>query len=367
VGGARNRVSGEAVVSGRRSSRLTTGGARVDRVGAKLLPRAIAVGEVTQGPASPLPTTRPLTGGNSAGHLAKASGAIRSPECARKGATSGRKAAPAGDCGCGAAELGHSWSCSWIVSIAEVDRRCPASFVRARRARGARTLPGHPSREQRVVNGPRKPAPRGQARRTVTGSHPIPGMDCPASFTGRWISREHLPAEGVSGRRKQSPLTRRRWRRSSADAKRMAAPTVVRRACVTGGVRGRSCSDAAPENGASLRAPAGAPTRFPPRGGQRGNGQCARERPKLAPRRQAWVSRGRIVARRSGATRITASPTERAEVGGVAVAFTSCENYPLGSRTMTRMLVSNVGCRSWREAPSSFHRGPREGAEAGRG
>jgi len=147
----------------------------------------------------------------------------------------------------------------------------------------------------------------------------------------------------------------------------MAAPTVVRRACVTGGVRGRSCSDAAPENGASLRAPAGAPTRFPPRGGQRGNGQCARERPKLAPRRQAWVSRGRIVARRSGATRITASPTERAEVGGVAVAFTSCENYPLGSRTMTRMLVSNVGCRSWREAPSSFHRGPREGAEAGAG
>lgn len=34
---------------------------------------------------------------------------------------------------------------------------------------------------------------------------------------------------------------------------------------------------------------------------------------------------------------------------------------------MARMLVSNVGCRSWREASSSFHRGLREEAEAGAG
>jgi hypothetical protein len=40
----------------------------------------------------------------------------------------------------------------------------------------SRTLPSHPSREQRSANGLRKPAPRGQARSTVTGSHPIPGM-----------------------------------------------------------------------------------------------------------------------------------------------------------------------------------------------
>jgi hypothetical protein len=125
-----HRVSGEAVVSGRRSSRLATWGARVDRVGAKLLPRAIAVGEVAMWPASPR-HARPLTRGTSAGQLAQARPAIRSPRRARKGTASGRKAAPAGDCGCGAAELGHSWSCSWIVSIAEVDRRCPASIPHA--------------------------------------------------------------------------------------------------------------------------------------------------------------------------------------------------------------------------------------------
>jgi hypothetical protein len=76
-------------------------------------------------------SARPLTRGTSAGQLAQARPAIRSPERARKGATSGRKAAPAGDCGCGAAELGYSWSCSWIVPIAEVDRRCPASIPQA--------------------------------------------------------------------------------------------------------------------------------------------------------------------------------------------------------------------------------------------
>ena len=41
--------------------------------------------------------------------------------------------------------------------------------------------------------------------------------------------------------------------------------------------------------------------------GAAGDGQCAREGPKLASRRQAWVSRGRVVARRSGATRVTRS------------------------------------------------------------
>jgi hypothetical protein len=268
-------------------------------------------------PAMPRLPRQPLTRGTSAGQLAQARPAIRSPERARKGATSGRKAAPAGDCGCGAAELGHSWSCSWIVSIAEVDRRYPASLARARRARGTRTLPSHPSREQRLANGSRKPAPRGQARSTVTGSHPIPGMVPSVSFTGCRRTREHLAMEGVSGRRKQSPLTRRRWRRSSAYAKRMAAPTVVRRACVTGGVRGRSCSGAAPDNGAPSRAPAsrGAALRRDVlrEEGNAGNGQCARERPKLAPRRQAWVSRGRIVARRSGATRV--APSEARSAG----------------------------------------------------
>jgi len=139
------------------------------------------------------------------------------PGTCSKGRGPGRKAAPAGDRGCGAAELGHSWSCSWIVSIAEVDRRCPASFTRVRRARGPRTLPSHPSREQRLANGSRKPAPRGQARSTVTGSHPKPGMGSVFS-PERAASREHLPMEDVSGRRKQSPLTRRRWRRLSAYA-----------------------------------------------------------------------------------------------------------------------------------------------------
>jgi hypothetical protein len=99
---------------------------------------------------------------------------------------------------------------------------------------------------------------------------------------------------------------------------RMAAPTAVRRACVTGGVRGRSCSVAASENGASSRVPAGAPTRCPSRRRQRGNGQCARERPKLAPRRQAWVSRGWIAARRFGATRVTV-PTTSSPHGGSGV------------------------------------------------
>jgi len=180
---------------------------------------------------------------------------------------------------------------------------------------------------------------------------------------GCWRSREHLPVEGVSGRRKQSPLTRRRWRRSSAYAKRMAAPTVVRRACVTGGVRGRSCSDAASENGASLRAPAGAPTRCPPRGGQRANGQCAREKTEALTTPssvgESGSDRRKAVWRNAG----RASPTRSGEAGGVAAA----QAASLDSRTMTRMLVSNVGCRSWQEAPSSFHRGLREGAEAGRG
>lgn len=211
-----HRASGEAVVSGWPSSRSATWGARVDRVGAKLLPRAIAVGEVVRdvSAASPSPTTRPLTRGTSAGQLARARPAIRSPERAREGATSGRKAAPAGDCGCGAAELGLSWSCSWIVSIAEVDRRCPASIGPCAKSARTPTLPSHPSREQRLANGLRKPAPRGQARSTVTGSHPIPGM-----VTGESRApREHLPMEGVSGRRKQLPLTRQRWRRPSAYA-----------------------------------------------------------------------------------------------------------------------------------------------------
>jgi hypothetical protein len=88
---------------------------------------------------------------------------------------------------------------------------------RAKSAR-KRTLPSHPSREQRAVNGSRKPAPRGQARSTVTGSHPKPWVVSLASLTGCWRTREHLPMEGVSGRRKQSPLTRRRWRRSSTYA-----------------------------------------------------------------------------------------------------------------------------------------------------
>lgn len=149
---------------------------------------------------------------------------------------------------------------------------------------------------------------------------------------------------------------------------RTTAPTVAPEACATGGVRGRSCSGAAPDNGAPSRAPERALRRGASREeGSAANGECARERPKLAPRRQAWVSRGRVAARRSGATRVVHPPSPEV-IGrrGRRGVSPRVKRRALGSRAMTRVLVSNVGCRCWREASSSFHRGPREGAEVGR-
>lgn len=101
----------------------------------------------------------------------------------------------------------------------------------------------------------------------------------------------------------------------------------------------------------------------------RGNGQCARERPKLAPRRQARVSRGRVAARRSGATRVPRFRLVRMEwIGGVVAALALGRSCALGSRAMARVLVSNVGCRSWREASSTSRRGlPRGGQRRGGG
>jgi hypothetical protein len=203
----------------------------------------------------------------------------------------------------------------------------------------------------------------------VTGSHPIPGMGSATSFTG-WRRVQGDPADGrrlgssqavafdeaaveaVLGARETDDRSDGRSR-NVCDRRRQRSLVQRRRTrkrCVVASSRGSSDAVSSERR-------------------QRGNGQCARERPKLAPRRQAWVSRGWIVARRSGATR--ASPTassphggSAAEVGGVATALTPVRADALGSRAMARMLVSNVGCRSWREASSSFHRGPREGAEA---
>lgn len=111
----------------------------------------------------------------------------------------------------------------------------------------------------------------------------------------------------------------------------MAAPTVVRRACVTGGVRGRSCSDVASENGASSRAPAGAPTRCPPRGGQRGNGSVCTGKTEA---RTTPSSVGEPGLDRRKAVWRSAGHSFRGEVGAVAVAFTSCEGHWLGSRAI---------------------------------
>lgn len=106
----------------------------------------------------------------------------------------------------------------------------------------------------------------------------------------------------------------------------------------------------------------GAPTRCLPRGGQRG------ERTVCTGKTEAGTtpsSVGQPGLGRRKAVRRNAGRAFRGEVGGVDAVRRKVSSA-LGSRAMARVLVSNVGCRSWREASSSFHRGPREGAEAGR-
>lgn len=170
-----HRASDDAVVSGRRSSRLATRGARVDRVGAKLLPRAIAVGEVAMGPASPCSSATPEPW--NLGWPARASETRHpQPGTSPKGRDLREKSCTSGRL--------RVWCCgarTFVVVL--VDRfdcrsRQAVPGIGPPRVKSARngTLPSHPSREQRLANGPRKPTPRGEARRTVTGSHPIPGM-----------------------------------------------------------------------------------------------------------------------------------------------------------------------------------------------
>lgn len=144
-----------------------TGGVRADRVGAKRSPRAVAVDGAIERQKNLL-LRRPLTRETSTGRPAKVGAAIRSPTTRRKarpgdgavrlpsggfgGASPrargpgrkpralrvGSKAAPAGDRRCGTVEFGRPWSCSQVVSVAEVDRRREAALAHARRARGQR-------------------------------------------------------------------------------------------------------------------------------------------------------------------------------------------------------------------------------------
>jgi hypothetical protein len=117
-----------------------------------------------------------------------------------------------------------------VLRSSDVRGRARGSFRLQKSTGGARHR--SPTREERADHerclailreskgwrmGPGSRLPRGKARGTVTGSHPIPGMGSGVSPESA-ESREHLPMEGVSGRHKQSPLTRRRRRRPSACA-----------------------------------------------------------------------------------------------------------------------------------------------------
>jgi len=176
--------------------------------------------------------------------------------------------------------------------------------------------------------------------------------------------------EGVSGRHKQSPFDEAAARDGPRRTRTDDRTDGRSRVCVTGDVRGRSCSGAAPDNGAPSWAPL-----------QVGSDAVSSERRKpratvsVHGKDRSWhravkvrVSRGRIAARRSGATRIASRP---ASVGCERSAG-STQRSP-GVKLRARQSGDDTGARVERRlqklARSIFHvppRSPARGAEEGR-
>jgi hypothetical protein len=134
-----------AGVSSLSTQRAATGGVRVDRVGAKLSPRAIAVGGAW--PPRQLPRARSLAREILAGCASREASPSAFQDLDRKVQVM-KVAVPVGDCWQGSAEFGDSWLCSRIVSIAEVDKRRVAPRARGRRVRGADDGSSPPTRER---------------------------------------------------------------------------------------------------------------------------------------------------------------------------------------------------------------------------
>jgi len=190
------------------------------------------------------------------------------------------EAAPAGDRGCGAAELGRSWSCSRIATVAEVDRRRAAplatceervdheqgsSLAARERCPGERT-PEAGSSWQSGENGGGLPIYRVGKRESASRHLGLESVQA--------LSTEHLSMEGVSDRETRSPLTRGRGKRSWSPKAR-GQPRV---GGTTGDVRGHSRSTTGEENAPMGRPPARAARRHAALKGYGADHRVARSR-----------------------------------------------------------------------------------------
>lgn len=146
---------------------------------------------------------RPLTREVSTGRLTQVGPAIRSSAHRRKAMTAESIAAPAGDRGCGAAELGRSWSCSRIAHGCR-SRQAACGHSRPRAKSAWITSRGlAPRRESACeVKERRKPGRRGKAAITVAGSPSIESKSVKALF-GTWTGKRAnaLQRAPVDGRR----------------------------------------------------------------------------------------------------------------------------------------------------------------------
>lgn len=213
------------------------------------------------------------------------------------------EAAPAGDRGCGAAELGRSWSCSRIANGCR-SRQAACGPSRPRAKSAWITSRGLASRRESAarVKERRKPVRRGKAASTVAGS-PLSESESVKAPTGTldWKAckrspTEHLSMEGVSDRTSRS-LDERAGEAILVSAAR-GQPRI---GGTTGDVRGHSRSAIGEENAPLGRPPARAARRLDARKGDGATHRVARSRSwSCAVKRQA--NRGRIAARWSGAT-----------------------------------------------------------------
>jgi hypothetical protein len=160
------------------------------------------------------------------------------------------------------------------------------------------------------------------------------------------LSREHLSIEGISDRTKSLALTSGRWSRFWSSSLRVKPE-------VTGtprGVRGQSRSAIGEDNAPLGREPERAPRHHVLREEGEVETPC-RDGLKLATRRQARANRGRIVARRSGATQdevrfeLGASVPSPRRAGGLR--GRRGESRALGSRAVyecsCRTSIADVG------------------------
>jgi hypothetical protein len=293
-------------------------------------------------------SARPLTREVSTGLLTQVGSAIRSSAHRRKVVSAESEAAPAGDRGCGAAELGRSWSCSRIATGAEVDRRRAAPLATCEERVDHEQGSSLAARER--CPGERTPEAGSSWQSGENGGglsfYRVEKRESASRHLGAGKRASALHGAPVDGRRLGSrspfsfderagePILVTEGSRATADRRDDRG----RQRSLAQHHRRRKRSD-----GAAARK--GSPTQRSSKG-FRGGSPC-REEPKLDLRRQAQANRGRIAARRSGATQENRSSGRGSGARKRGRTFAPMEGKHLrGRRGESRVLGSRAirGC-----------------------